>query len=282
LLCPSCREPLDSSELVCANHHQYGRQHGVLVLLEDVFAEKLRTFTAAFSEARAADNKRLLDTSAYEKLPFIAPVGEAWEWRMRRYDLAVIEKLLAGRGRQRILDIGAWNGWLSHRLAAGGHEVTAVDYFIDPYDGLAAKQFYSTTWQAIQMDLTDLSILDRQYHVVILNRCLQFFAAPSSYVAHVQERVVRGGLLILTGLQIFFDERVKRHQVAAYRRKHGEQHGFEIFLNPTKGYLDLDDKAGLEARGVILQPYSQLWVANLKSRFNTTLPRHYYGVYTKT
>jgi 2-polyprenyl-3-methyl-5-hydroxy-6-metoxy-1,4-benzoquinol methylase len=281
LLCPNCREPVDPGSLACAGGHRFACEDGVLVLLQEEFGRQLRTFTAAFGATRAAENKRLLAVSSYEALPFDQTNGDAdWRlgWRLRCYDLAVVLDLLGGRSDQQILDVGAWNGWLSHQLSARGHGVTAIDYFTDEYDGLGARKFYSTNWRAIQMDLAELSVLNRRYDVVIVNRCLQFFTDPIAYVGTARQQLAPGGLLILTGLQFFRDPRAKARGVAALRQAYLERYGFELFLKPTKGYLDFVDKQRLREQGVRLRPYPQLWLANIRSMISTTLPRHYYGV----
>jgi 2-polyprenyl-3-methyl-5-hydroxy-6-metoxy-1,4-benzoquinol methylase len=282
LLCPNCREPVDPGSLACAGGHRFACEDGVLVLLQEEFGQQLRTFTAAFGATRAAENRRLLAVSAYEALPFGQDThGDAsWrlEWRLRRYDLAVVLGLLSGRGEQRILDVGAWNGWLSHQLAARGHHVTAIDYFTDEFDGLGARKFYSTDWQAIQIDLVDLSALNQRYDVVIVNRCLQFFTDPIGYVGIARRQLAPGGLLILTGLQLFQDARAKARDVAALRAAYQERYSLEVFLRPTKGYLDFADGQRLRAEGVRLRPYPQLWLANVRSTISKTLPRHCYGV----
>jgi 2-polyprenyl-3-methyl-5-hydroxy-6-metoxy-1,4-benzoquinol methylase len=281
LLCPNCREPIDQGSLVCAGGHQFAYEDGVLVLLQEEFGRQLRAFTAAFGATRAAENKRLLAASSYEALPFGQNSGDAdWRlgWRLRCYDLAVVLGLLGKRGEQQILDVGAWNGWLSHQLAARGHDVTAIDYFTDEYDGLGARKFYSTDWRAIQIDLTDLSVLNQRYDAVIVNRCLQFFTDPIAYVGIARQQLAPGGLLVLTGLQFFQDARAKARDVAALRRTYQERYGLELFLKPTKGYLDFGDKRRLQAQGVRLRPYPQLWPANVRSMLNRALPRHCYGV----
>ena len=281
VLCPNCREPIDLTALVCPGGHRFACQDGVLMLLEAEFGRRLKAFTARLNVIRAAERKRLMDVSAYEGLPFSQldcdDAGGRLEWRLRGYDLEIVLRRLGRRRQQRILDVGAWNGWLSHRLAAQGHDVTAVDYFVDEYDGLGARKFYSTNWRAIQMDLTDLSVLPSGYDVIVLNRCLQFFTDPIAYVAGVKQLLSPGGMLIITGLQFFQDASVKAPNVAAQRRSVRERYGFELFLKPTKGYLDFDDKQRLQAQRVTLKPYPQLWLTNIKSIFNRTLPRHMYG-----
>ena len=282
LRCPTCREPIDSRGQVCPNRHSFEYRDGVLRLLDAAFADRLESFTARLSVIREAEGKRLTDISAYEGLPFsqLESGDPAWrtEWRLRCHDLDMLSRLIAGRSRCRVLDVGAWNGWLSHRLAAQGHDVTAVDYFDDAHDGLAARKHYRTRWRAIQMDLADLAILDERFDLIVLNRCLAFFPDPVACVSSARGLLSSIGLLAITGLQFFRDPRFKARDVAALRQSYRERYGFELFLKPTKAYLDFADKARLQAHGLKLKPYTQLWLANVKSILNKTLPRHYYGV----
>lgn len=159
------------------------------------------------------------------------------------------------------------------------HAVTAVDYFDDEHDGLRARKFYSTSWQAVQMDLMDLQTLGEPFDMIILNRCVQFFPQPAAYVAQAKEQLAPGGLLILTGLELFRDPSAKAARVAQLLHSHRQRYGFELFLRPTKGYLDFADKAQLEAQGVQLKSPWQLLPANLKALLRPALPRHCYGVY---
>jgi SAM-dependent methyltransferase len=274
LLCPNCRRPLDAG-LACPGGHQFSRHHEVLALLEDGFAAELGAFLRRFEPIRASQNKRLLDPAAYERLP-CGP--DHHEWRARRYDLAVIRRLLRARPPSRILDIGAWNGWLSHRLAQDGHALTGIDYFADRHDGLGARGFYRTAWRAIQMDLLDLGLLDEQYDVVIINRCLQFMPDPLAYVRSARQLLAPGGQLIVTGVQCFHDPGAKSRAVAAMLADYRQRYGIELFLRPTKGYLDGADRRALAADGLRFRRYPQLWPANLKALLNPRLPRHLYAL----
>lgn len=281
LRCPNCREPLQATSandgFACTQNHHFSFEEGILILLSDPFRQHLSAFLDKFEPLREADEKRILDPAVYESLPFTPALQANHGWRMRTYDIALITKLLAGRGQQRILDIGAWNGWLSHWLTKQGHGVTAVDYFTDPYDGLGSMRFYKERWQAIQMDLTDLSLLNGRFDVVILNRCVQFYADPVAYTLTAKERVAEGGLLIMTGLSFFADPRSKIEDIAAYQR-HFREEGVPDF-QPMKGYLDFEDKRRLEEHGIKLKLMSQLWRANLKSIIKKSEPSYFYGVW---
>jgi SAM-dependent methyltransferase len=281
LLCPDCRGQLNPVALECPRGHRFRHHDGVLVLLEAGFHQRLRAFTDRLTAIRAAEGRRITEPSVYEDLPFAAAAAGELEWRLRRYDLAVLSRLLRPGRPRRVLDVGAWNGWLSHRLAQGGHEVTAIDYFIDEHDGLGARRFYSTSWHAIQMDLSDLSLLDDSWDVVIVNRCLQFFTDPAGFVAAAKEKVGDGGLLVLTGLQFFRDPAAKAREVERLRRHYRDSYDFVLFLRPTKGYLDGHDRAALRGLGVKLRPYPTLLPANLRSWIVRTRPSHAFGVWVR-
>ncbi len=277
LRCPDCHAPLDPSALTCARGHAFGYdENDVLVLLAADFAPRLDRFLAGFQPLRASEDRRLLDPAIYPQLPVASAVRQNHEWRLRAYDLDIIARLLAGRTGLRILDIGAWNGWLSHRLVGMGHQVIAIDYFVDEHDGLGARKWYDSDWAAIQMNLDDLSILADRFDAIILNRCLQFFVDPPAYAQTARQLLTPGGLLILTGLEFLRDPTSRQASVIALRQRLN-QHGIDFF-KPIKGYLDASDRARLASMGIELRPYPQLRLANLKACFVAQAPQHLYGL----
>lgn len=275
LLCPVCRGPLDPDERRCTGGHRFDEKDGVLVLLEPGFAAELSAFNEALRDYRDRIGRRLLDESVYDALPH--GQAEDFEWRLRCFDLEVLLPLLPERPAS-VLDIGSFNGWLARHLADAGHDVTAVDTFDDPHDGLGARRFYArASWRSIQMDLRDLSLLNRTYDIVVLNRCLQFFADPVAYLELARERVADGGLLIATGLDFHRDPRRKRRRIEALRADHRHRYGRDFFLHPTRGHLDFDDLGRLRAAGLEIRPMPRLWRANLLARVLVHRPRFCYG-----
>lgn len=254
----------------------------MLALLDPSFQRRLDAFTARLSHIREAEGRRLLDPAIYEQLPFAPTLRKSHEWRIRRYGLEIVRKRLRRRERLRILDVGAWNGWLSHQLATLGHDLTAVDYFADEYDGLGARKFYRSNWRAIQLDLTDIAVLDQRYDLVVLNHCLAFFGDPHALVAAARRLVAPSGSLVLIGLELFRAPAVKAAYVAELKRRYLERYGFDLFFMPTKGYLDFADRARLEAQGLKLRPYPRLCPANLKARLKPSLPWHAYAVWSQS
>jgi hypothetical protein len=242
------------------------------------FGERLDRFLTAFQGLREADGRRIRDPSVFPLLPYA--LSRDPEWRMRGYDLAVIRRLTAGRTRGAALDVGAWNGWLSHHLAAGGHAVTAVDYFVDELDWRVRTAFYPVHWRSVQMDSVT-SRSSRGASTSSPNRCIQFFEDPAAMVTSAAALVAPGGLLVATGLEVFADPTARRRQVEAMLERH-RQHGLEPFV-PFKGYLDLHDRRELRAAGVELRPYPQLRmrIAQLRSLLDRHRGRQYYGVLTQ-
>ncbi len=276
LRCPECRGVLSDS-FVCANGHAFELRAGVLEMLPEKFAARLHEFTARFTQLRDRENRRLLDPQVYPQLPDAPVLSKDPEWQQRVYDWSIVRGLLSGKSDLSILDVGAWNGWLSNRLAELGHRVLAIDYFADEFDGLAARRHYATDWMAIQMDLEDLSVLGGQFDLVILNRCVQFFEHPAAYAAHARERVAPGGAMILTGLAFFRDPGQKIRGVQQLRA-HFRRSGFDFF-KPVRGYLDMRDRQEMTAMGLRLRAYPQLLLHNLKSLLVPTAGQHYYGVW---
>ncbi len=279
LHCPNCHESLDFEQLKCCNNHRFKYEDGVLILLEEKFERILNPFLDKFTPVSKTENRNHLAPPDYEKLPFGKAVENNKEWRLRCYDLEIIVQLLQGRKRQRILEIGPFNGWLTHRLVKTGHQLTVIDYFIDEPIGLKTKKFYRQEWQAIQMDVRDLSIFREKFEVIILNRCLQFFENPVEYLKSVKNYLDEQGLLIISGMQLFKNPFRKIEQLQKMKQEFLHRYHFPVSFIPTKDYLDFNDKQRLESEGVKFYRYPQLKMANLRAVLQPKISGHYYGVY---
>ena len=280
MLCPVCREPLDPDRLTCEAGHTVPSVSGIVQLVEPGFRARLQRFLDGFQELRESDGRRIHDPAVFPTLPHANTLRRDPEWRMRGYDLAVVRRLIAGRGPLTVLDVGAYNGWLSHNLTADGHRVTAVDHFTDELDGLGARRFYPTDWRPIQLDLRDLSLLDERYDLVVLNRCVQFFPDPPAMAAHAVQHVAPGGMLVLTGLEFFTDPSARLRSLRELDARLARW-GLEPLI-PVKGFLDRHDRARFLDLGVELRAYPQLRmrIAALRSVVDRRRGRPCYGVWS--
>jgi SAM-dependent methyltransferase len=278
--CPICHSPVDPVDWVCAAGHRFSKAEGIVRLVTPAFAAQLDRFLPALQDFRTRFGRRLLDPAVYPLLPGGPAVRGDPEWAQRQYDLRLVRRLTAGGPPLRVLDLGAFNGWLSHHLAGAGHTVTGADPFTDPYDGLGAARFYAEQWQPVQLDLRDLSVLAADYDLVVINRCLAVFPDPVDALRQAQALVAPGGRLVALGLQVFGDPRRKARRVAALEEEFQERYGLSAYLWPTRGYLDWADQAALASAGLKLHPVRALWVQAFKARLTPSLPRHYWGMWS--
>jgi hypothetical protein len=127
------------------------------------------------------------------------------------------------------------------------------------------------------MNLEDLAVLDEQYDLVIVNRCLQFYVDPPAYAEGMKKKAASDGMVLLTGLAFVRDPAARLAGLAELRARL-KQAGVDFF-KPMKGYLDFQDRAQLAAQGWALRPYRQLWAANARSLVSPGAPRYAYAVW---
>lgn len=249
----------------------------IVVLVDESRREAIARLEEAVSGWRESQGRATLPAEALPALPDGPDVAGDHEWRLRRHDLDLVRSLLRGRPPIRVLDFGAWNGWLSYRLAADGHEVTAADPFAGP-SALGAPWPGVVGWRRVQAELGDLERLRERFDVVVANRCLQFTPDPVAAVDILRNLLEPGGMLIATGLMIHRAPETPAARIAAEREGFRAWSGLELFLAPTRGFLDRSDLARLETAGLQTFPYRALRLANVRARFDRGRPEHRYGI----
>ena len=103
----------------------------------------LADFAQAYAEHRAEEGRgQAGEDPLHLPYPRSSPFARQWAVRARTYEtlarrvvLPLSERLLKPL---RVLDLGAGSGWLSFRMALGGHSAIALDIRDDAVDGLAA------------------------------------------------------------------------------------------------------------------------------------------------
>ena len=278
-LCPECGKPVDLGAACCAGGHTFETVDGVVSLFSSERRDELDPYLRDFEQWREDRGDLLNDPSVYPRLPEAPPGGDVGMWKLRKLDLALIRRLLQGRSRQRVLEIGGWNGWLSHQLSEDRHDVVAIDYFVHPFDGLRArKHFPEAGWRAVQMDLEDLTILQGPFDVIIFNHGLGTFIDPVQKVRDATALLASGGMMIATGLTVFKDtSRIEAH-FKAVRCEFEEATGRDLFFKPMKGYLDSRDLKDLRDVGLVIRREPRLWRPNLRAVLDPSRPRFMYGV----
>jgi 2-polyprenyl-3-methyl-5-hydroxy-6-metoxy-1,4-benzoquinol methylase len=247
----------------------------VLKLMTPEFSEKLSAWLLDFESFRK-DSIQKLD---YNNLPKSGIAVDKHIWKARTQDLDIILALVDGNCKH-VLEIGSWNGWLANNLSKKGLKVTAIDYFTDELDGMKAKKFYQNSdWNSIQMDLEDLSVLDSQFDLIIMNRCLPYFTDLDKLIDSCYKLLSSNGQLIITGINVSDkksqgETKELKQAKIDFKKKYDQ----EVFFKPTKGYIDDKDLKQLQLKNVNLFLYPN--VKNLiKQKWLGKGNVTYYGIY---
>ena len=250
--------------------HFVAKENGVHRFLAADVKPRLDDLLAAFQCYREDKGERITDPTRYPKLPF--DEVNPGLWKLRQIDLALMKKLIPSSSCD-ILELGAWNGWLTNHLSQAGHSLTAVDYFTDPYDGLGARQHYpNANWTALQMDVEGIDVIVKRYDVILFNRCFYAYSNSLAMFEKAKALLKPGGLIIMTGMNILRDGVAFQKQWQKVNEEYQKDYGQPLTLHPLKGYFDKTDQATLEAHNVTFTSYPQLLKANLRSRLQSTKP----------
>jgi SAM-dependent methyltransferase len=267
------------------NGHTVVDDNGVTRLLGTGMQARISELETALVTWRAEQGRKPVPDVALAELPGGRSVSRDHEWRLRRSDLRVVRSVLAERfpveSRSApvpaVLDVGAWNGWLSASLSEDGYAVVGCDLFAGP-NALGARPKSQGDWMAVQLDPLHLDPLELRFDVVIFNRCLQYFPNPVTALGVAQSVLTRGGVIVATGLTITQRPVETRHRLEDERTRFRQRFRMDLLVRPAKGYLDVDDIDRLEEAGLVIQPYPRMQLSRLRARFDHSRPDHRYGV----
>lgn len=273
LNCPICKERLNEN-LSCTNKHQYQIDEGVIKLMTPEFAEMLDSWLINFESFRKPHLKEL----DFNHLPSSGLKTDSSIWKAREQDLSIISSFITNSD-QKALDIGSWNGWLANRLTQKGLSVTAIDYFTHELDGLKTKKFYQhPNWISIQMDMEDLSVINEQFDLIVLNRCFPYFTNVQHLIHTLKQLLTKKGKIIITGLNFQQNKVGETEELDKAKKQFKETYQQELLFKPFKGYLDQND-----INNLITHQFKMCLYPGLKNRVKAQLLKKgnvtYYGVY---
>lgn len=278
MLCPQCESLLDD-RWRCANGHHFPLRDGVPSVIDDVLRARLEPFLDAFNDFRARHRQGYLDPKIYAGLPSSGLVHDRSIWYPRLVDLRLLDRIIGNRTRLYVLDVGAWNGWLSHQLARRGHRVLALDYFTDPHDGLGAVRHYPLRFDAVQFDLERLDLLDERFDLVIADRCMAYFVDITRSVEQMKRLLAPGGTLLLTGLNVYKDTRAIAAYFKASDERFREAYGMPYLFKSVRGYLAAADVRRLTLHGIGIRSYGTFRLRNMLTFLRPSAPRYLYGIH---
>jgi SAM-dependent methyltransferase len=235
LACPRCRQPFPSGRdlLRCpACELRFSRDGGIWHLLPPERELALRRFVTEYREVRHREGWGSRGPAYFRALPFVDLTGRFEEiWRIRAASYAtLVQRVLRPIELQTqtplsVLDLGAGNSWLSHRLSERGHRLAAVDLCDDARDGLGAHVHYPTVFTSVVADFDHLPFGGRQADIVVFNAALHY--SPDLVVTLAEALRVLGdtGHLVIMDSPIYHDAvsgaRMVREREHAFIRDHG-------------------------------------------------------------
>jgi SAM-dependent methyltransferase len=271
--CPRCRSPLSCREerlLLCSQEQLSFR------CIDDIWRcllpedeERYRRFLAGYRRVRAHEG-RAFGEEAYRQLPFgvRGPLAEEWGLRARSYGTLlrrVVPPLQRSSGQTlAVLDVGAGNCWLAHRLASRGHRVAALDLSADGEDGLGARRHYPTSFMAVQASFDHLPYVDGTFDLVIFNGSLHYSSSYSTTLGEAIRVLTEGGRAVVMDSPIYRREESGRRMVSERSERFERDHGVASLENGGRGFLtwseidSLGEGLGLDLR-IVRPAFGLIW-----------------------
>jgi SAM-dependent methyltransferase len=204
-------------------------------------------FLRAYARHRAAEG-RALSGEALRTLPYLreGPLGRHWAVRARTYDTflhAVVMPMVAERGTPlHILDLGAGNGWLCHRLCALGHSTVAVDIRGDNVDGLGAAASLEKEWpgrfQRVIASFETLPLASERFDVLIFNAALHYARDLAQTMAEAQRVVRRAGIIAILDSPFYRHDADGQAMVAEKRSQGRKNFGGDAEILLAQNFIE--------------------------------------------
>jgi SAM-dependent methyltransferase len=246
LACPDCRveveRPAPGAPSVCsACGAVFEERDGVYRCLSKIRAQAAESFEQQYRLVRARDGFRPQSPDYYRMLPLVTPGDRnAGVWRIRRESFAHLldraSRLSKGRAL-RIVDLGAGNGWLSHRLAEAGHHPVAVDRLDDPADGLGACRHYPVRFPAVQADFDALPFVPSQFDLVVFDGALHYSPDPAVTLANARRMLEPSGAIVVMDSPMFARANDGEAMLKDQHRRMSAEYGLADPVRPGAGFL---------------------------------------------
>jgi SAM-dependent methyltransferase len=220
LQCPCCRTNLRGLDCIRCGFRMLVR-HGIVHALLPERAPHYARFIDDYERIRSEEGRGSRNEDFYLGLPYKDTSGrnaEQWNIRSRTYKCLSEDILKPLKGRGRILDLGAGNGWMSFRLALAGFQPVAVDLLTNEQDGLAAAAHYHRhlpqPFPRFQAEMTRLPFQNEQFDGVVFNASFHY---SEDYEASLREalRCLRiGGMVIISDSPWYSQEQSGRRMIS--------------------------------------------------------------------
>ncbi len=196
--------------------------------------EAFADFAAEYAAQRAWEGRGHAGADLLS-LPYLrsGPLARQWTIRARSFEAFRRHVICAHAERLgrplSVLDLGAGNGWLSHRLALEGHRAVALDLRADAVDGLGAAEVLEAQSEGrmtrLLASFDDIPLEASSLDVAVFNASLHY-ALDLEQVLGEAARVVRpGGVLAILDSPFYAREAQGAAMLAEKRAQAADRFG---------------------------------------------------------
>jgi SAM-dependent methyltransferase len=243
---------------------------GVWEALPEHRRKYFERFIRDYEAVRKAEGRGSEDAAFYLKLPFQdLTQRNSWQWAIRaqtykHLSRRILPVIHANTDRPlTILDLGAGNGWLSHRLANEGHKPIAIDLQTNAFDGLGAAIHYRHSLPALfpcfQAELDSLPFGDGQFDCAIFNASFHYSENYDRTLAEAIRCVREGGTVVIADSPMYSREESGRQMLQERRQTFQARFGFTSDGLRSCEYLTQDRLLALEARHDVRWIAHKVW-----------------------
>jgi SAM-dependent methyltransferase len=203
-------------------------------------------FLQEYRHIRHAEGRGSDSSDYYRALPACEPGDRnAAMWAMRARTFSYFQNNVLPRFEKQstapldILDLGAGNCWLSHRLSQRGHKPVAIDIFADERDGLRAARHYPTPFPLIEADFDCLPLPANSFDVAIFNASLHYSVDYFRTLSEVRRCLRPSGSIVVLDSPIY---RLREHGTRMVQEKHAaflKRYGFPSDALRSIDFLDV-------------------------------------------
>ncbi|HET7034461.1 MAG TPA: HemK2/MTQ2 family protein methyltransferase [Thermomicrobiaceae bacterium] len=246
--CPVCHgalAPCGEDRLRCERDDlDFERIEGIWRFLPPERLRYYARFMAEYETVRARERRGSRDAAYYRALPFADRSGRfSADWRIRARSFeALVDEVLAPLEEAVarplvVLDLGAGNGWLSHRLAQRGHAVIAADLQTNAADGLGAHVHYAHHFTPVQAEFDHVPLAGAQADLVIFNGSLHYAADIERALAEARRVLRPAGRLVIMDTPFYHDPSSGQAMVREREAQFAREYGFPSNAVPMEGFL---------------------------------------------
>jgi SAM-dependent methyltransferase len=203
------------------------------------FLEDYRTIRHA--EGRGSDS-----SDYYRALPSCDrsdPNAAMWAMRSKTYS-SFVKNILEplenyASSPLDVLDLGAGNCWLSHRLALRRHRPVALDIFVDERDGLQAARHYPNPFPVIEADFDDLPLPARSFDMAIFNASFHYSVDYVRTLSEIRRCLRPSGMFVILDTPIYRQNDHGRRMVEEKHSAFLKRYGFRSDALPSIDFIDI-------------------------------------------